>query len=391
MVMRNSILRKSVLAILGGVSLIAQSFLITSCSSFTQFHPHHVEQLKKTKECPDCSLSEADLRGADLSGAILSEADLSGADLSGAILSEADLSGANLYGADLSGADLSGANLNDTNITKVDFTNSDVTDVEFSKSYIYWNTYGSPIPIFSYAKGLDSNPLLGHNLGMWRLDEDDFIKHFAGTNFGVPYIKDIREKRVLQKQRKEEEALARKKAREEAEQKKKDALAAQFADCLQNRDSTEFGISKSQDHLEKRNYFCQNEINIVIADEQRRKQELEIEKQQLLSQIDDLLDGKTTNDFHRQSQRSHLSSSNKPNDVVNQFFQGMAAGANKALNQPSIVKVGDSCPYGYDARGGYCLRWADEGSYGAKPVIPMAGGSCPYGYEKEKNSYCRKW
>jgi uncharacterized protein YjbI with pentapeptide repeats len=62
-------------------------------------------------------LSGADLRGANLSEADLSEADLRGADLRGANLSEADLSGAdlrgaNLYEADLSGADLYGAELN---------------------------------------------------------------------------------------------------------------------------------------------------------------------------------------------------------------------------------------------------------------------------------------
>ena len=49
-------------------------------------------------------LSEADLRGANLSGADLREADLYGANLSGA-----DLYGANLYRANLSGADLYGA------------------------------------------------------------------------------------------------------------------------------------------------------------------------------------------------------------------------------------------------------------------------------------------
>ena len=59
-------------------------------------------------------LSGADLRDADLSGADLRDADLSGADLrdadlSGADLRDADLSGADLRDADLSGADLSGA------------------------------------------------------------------------------------------------------------------------------------------------------------------------------------------------------------------------------------------------------------------------------------------
>ena len=57
-------------------------------------------------------LSEADLRGADLIGAILSEANLSRAILTGtnlirAILSEANLSGARLYETVLANVDLS--------------------------------------------------------------------------------------------------------------------------------------------------------------------------------------------------------------------------------------------------------------------------------------------
>ena len=54
-------------------------------------------------------LSGADLRSADLRSADLSGADLRSADLSGAVLRSADLSGADLSGAVLSGADLSGA------------------------------------------------------------------------------------------------------------------------------------------------------------------------------------------------------------------------------------------------------------------------------------------
>jgi uncharacterized protein YjbI with pentapeptide repeats len=66
-------------------------------------------------EIPD--LSQAGLRGLDLSGFDLSRADLRGADLRGTNLSQANLSGANLEGANLfkamlDGADLAGAVLN---------------------------------------------------------------------------------------------------------------------------------------------------------------------------------------------------------------------------------------------------------------------------------------
>ena len=53
----------------------------------------------------------ADLRGADLGGAVLREADLQGADLGGVVLREADLHGAKLAGAKLIGADLRRADL----------------------------------------------------------------------------------------------------------------------------------------------------------------------------------------------------------------------------------------------------------------------------------------
>ena len=66
-------------------------------------------------DVPD--LSQAGLRGLDLSGFDLSRADLRGADLRGTNLSQANLSGANLEGANLfkatfDGADLGGAVLN---------------------------------------------------------------------------------------------------------------------------------------------------------------------------------------------------------------------------------------------------------------------------------------
>jgi uncharacterized protein YjbI with pentapeptide repeats len=65
-------------------------------------------------EAPD--LSQAALRGLDLSGFNLSQADLRGTDLRGtqfcdADLSGADLEGANLFKAVLDGADLAGARL----------------------------------------------------------------------------------------------------------------------------------------------------------------------------------------------------------------------------------------------------------------------------------------
>jgi uncharacterized protein YjbI with pentapeptide repeats len=80
-------------------------------------NPEHVEQLKKTLQCPGCDLREAELgffqaenaqlQNADLSGAVLYGSNLRGADLTGAILNDADLELADLTGA--TGATLAAA------------------------------------------------------------------------------------------------------------------------------------------------------------------------------------------------------------------------------------------------------------------------------------------
>ncbi len=64
---------------------------------------------QSTKTTYKEAVEEANLSGANLSGADLNEADLSGADLNEADLSEADLRGANLNEADLSEAEMQNA------------------------------------------------------------------------------------------------------------------------------------------------------------------------------------------------------------------------------------------------------------------------------------------
>jgi uncharacterized protein YjbI with pentapeptide repeats len=70
-------------------------------------------------------LTGANLRGVDLTGATLTSAVLD-ANFGGATLTSADLRYANVTGADFSGADLTGADLRHTNITDADLNDADL-------------------------------------------------------------------------------------------------------------------------------------------------------------------------------------------------------------------------------------------------------------------------
>ena len=96
-----------------------------------------LKQRKLWLESVGKSGAQADLRGADLSGAFLDQANLSGADLRGANLSGADLSGANLIGADLRGADLSGANLSDANLSDANLSGASLYEADLSGARLY--------------------------------------------------------------------------------------------------------------------------------------------------------------------------------------------------------------------------------------------------------------
>ena len=79
-------------------------------------------------------LREADLRGANLTGAYLWEADLREANLRGANLTEADLSRANLTEADLTGAYLWEANLREANLRGANLWEADLTEADLSRA-----------------------------------------------------------------------------------------------------------------------------------------------------------------------------------------------------------------------------------------------------------------
>lgn len=132
------------------LKLLSLSWLLfAGCSApALAFDPVRVDQVKYTKQCPKCDLSEADLsgedlRGANLQGAILIGVDLEQADLRQANLRRADLSlsffwgsnreiglRANAGGSILRGANLQGANLEEANLTGADLEGANLSDAK---------------------------------------------------------------------------------------------------------------------------------------------------------------------------------------------------------------------------------------------------------------------
>ena len=108
------------------VSLVAVAF-IGGATSVQAQSLSPIEQLKQTRACQGCDLSNAGLSGIDLRNVNLSGATLSNANLSGADLSGANLSGANLYLANLASANLKGTNLTQVNLKSADLQNADLS------------------------------------------------------------------------------------------------------------------------------------------------------------------------------------------------------------------------------------------------------------------------
>ena len=91
-----------------------------------------LKKLLDTKKCPNCDLSEANLKDADLRGANLNGADLKGANLNGA-----DLTVANLKGVYLNGANLSNANLTDAILSDAILIRANLSKANLKDAYLY--------------------------------------------------------------------------------------------------------------------------------------------------------------------------------------------------------------------------------------------------------------
>ena len=104
----------------------------------------NIMKLQATGSCVKCTLTGADLNGAnlkkaDLEGAYLRDADLSGANLQGVNLSGANLQGANLFVADLSGANLQGTNLQGANLKRINLKDvENLDDAILCKTIMSW-------------------------------------------------------------------------------------------------------------------------------------------------------------------------------------------------------------------------------------------------------------
>ncbi len=121
--------------------------------------------------------ANANLSGADLSGARLLQANLSGANLSRAALSGADLSRTSLYGADLSRANLSrtnlyGANLSRTNLSGANLSRANLSWASLSRADLSrTNLYRANLSRTNlYGANLSRTNLSGANLSEVKRD-----------------------------------------------------------------------------------------------------------------------------------------------------------------------------------------------------------------------------
>ena len=129
------------------------------------------EVLKLLKDGCKKAILDYDLSNANLRGANLSDADLSNANLRGANLRGADLSNANLRGANLSDADLSNANLRGANLRGADLSNANLRGANLDYSCY---------PLWCGSLHLKANKRLAcqlaYHLCSMQCDDADYVK-----------------------------------------------------------------------------------------------------------------------------------------------------------------------------------------------------------------------
>ena len=91
-----------------------------------------LDQLKSTKQCSACDLSNAPLANTNLTGANLERANLLSANMSRANLTGANLSGANCMNTSLPGASLVNTNLKSANLTGANLSGANLYGADLS-------------------------------------------------------------------------------------------------------------------------------------------------------------------------------------------------------------------------------------------------------------------
>lgn len=117
------------LSILVLLSFIFLFWIVPITHGYSQ---QDLDQLKSTKQCSACDLSNAPLANTNLTRANLERANLFSANLSKANLSGANLSGANCMNASLPGASLVSANLKSANLTGANLSGANLSGANLS-------------------------------------------------------------------------------------------------------------------------------------------------------------------------------------------------------------------------------------------------------------------
>jgi len=140
---------------MGGRALALGALLAVFGGMAAQAGEADVMKLLDRRQCPGCRLQDADLvladlRDADLSGAMLQRANLSQARLDGAVLKGADLRFTSLQGASLRGADLRGAQLLGTDLRQSDLSGAQLDPGALESSH-WQGALGLDAGVLSYA------------------------------------------------------------------------------------------------------------------------------------------------------------------------------------------------------------------------------------------------
>ena len=141
----------------------------------------------------EADVSGALLNGANLRGADLRGADLTGADLDRAVLSDANLSGANLTNANLQRTSLIGANLSGANFTGANFSGANIVRSNLSEAVLNGADFFQTQVWGCNMAGAD---LAGAALGYTVLQDCDLrevvgldqIRHDAPSSIGVDTV-----------------------------------------------------------------------------------------------------------------------------------------------------------------------------------------------------------